>query len=965
MKYGKRVFAGLMCMFVLVSMIQGPEKAMAATEDWKFEVYSEYPLDNVKADIVDENHGDALYYVGYRNGTVAVMDENRKLVAQTEYPTLELLEDEMFGVVYANTYYKGKVALVVSTAKGVGMCDLKGKELLPCEYANITFEPSLGGHGIYTLVKSNGAKEKWIDGKYKIDHIKNSYLSEYEGEVYIFSFADNEENSYTYYDLKGKKLGTLTADEVFHSPHNRTWDLDWYQTACEQWLPAKCQEAEGTVKAYYESLGYGVENEKVFTGYNYVKERKDQMYYYVVVQTEVSYATESVKNISLGRTNYVFVYKEDQTLIMEGQTNLCKEDSNENDLIMCDVVVLSGDGTMRCMDRYTGEIRNLYTTDPKTLFCEKYICNEDNFKYYHLKGIIEEKEYTTDCTQNDDDDTATYTLDYTRDYLLGVGEEHIAYVLATGEKVTYDWSGGYCLYGIAINEKETQIYAITDKIIPVDKVQVSVETLNAFSYQGCARFKNSIAWIAYEAKKVYFVNEKQCISWSFEELGITSSDCVFKGTHMYGDLAWFCMKEMKSYDASPIYYGIIVNVESGKAEFLGKSQEVPEWMSQEVIIAPKLTLNSNCYIYQNSILYTINTQDLTVEKKDFSDLFGEAKKERVVSLEEINGEPYIRYTTPRSGNSVFYGYMDLQGNVKIDPLLAKVYMDSGVTGDTTKCIQIGEYLSFGNILFDLNFHKVADNMRVLYLYEYDAETGSYEENGLISVYNRYEGEQFFGFLYDSNIGKIIKKYEKLTDVYIYAEKCGHYCVFQLSDNEEIAWVDTNTMEEIGRVNGYCYIDRQKKKYYVFKEKTNIKKPDIVMGNSYKVKNAMYLVTSVKNRTVSLEECNSMKESFTIPDTVKIKGKTFKVTAMEQDAFRGKNNLTKVVIGKNVTKIGKNVFCNCKKLNSIVVKGKKLTSVGSGALKGTAKKLVIKVPSGKKKVYKKLWKGKGNANVTIK
>ena len=138
-----------------------------------------------------------------------------------------------------------------------------------------------------------------------------------------------------------------------------------------------------------------------------------------------------------------------------------------------------------------------------------------------------------------------------------------------------------------------------------------------------------------------------------------------------------------------------------------------------------------------------------------------------------------------------------------------------------------------------------------------------------------------------------------------------------------------------------------------------------MGNSYNVKDAKYLVISVKNRIVSLEECNSTKESFTIPDTVKIKGKTFKVTAIEQDAVRGKNKLTKVNIGKNVTKIGKNAFCNCKNLKSIVVKGKKLTSVGSSALKGTAKKLVIKVPSGKKKVYKKLWKGKGNANITIK
>lgn len=967
MRYRKRVFAILMCMYVCFAMMPVPKQVMAAAEDWKLEVYSQYPLDNVEATIVDENHGDALYFVGYRNGTVAVMDEKQKLVAQTEYPTLEVLEDKMFGVVYANTYYKGKVALVVRTAKGVGMCDLKGKELLPCEYASIEFEPSFLGHGIYTLKKANGDKEKWVDGKYKINHIKDAYLSEYEGEVCIFSLPDNKEDGYTYYDLKGKKIGTLTADEYWHSPHNRTWDLDWYNTACEQWLPGKCQEAEGKVKAYYESLGYGVETVTSFTGYNYVRERKEQMYYYVVVPTELSYATENVKNISLGRTNYVFVYKEDQTLIMEGQTNLCKADREENDLIMCDVVVLDRDGTMQCMNRYTGEIRNLYTTDPKTLFWEKDSGYEEYFNDYHLKGVMEEKLYTTDRAYNDDDDTATYTLEYTRDYLLGIGEEHTAYVLTTGEKVTYDWSGGYALYGIAANEKETQIYAITDKIIPVDKVEVSVETLNQFYYQGCARFKNSLAWIAYPAKKVYLVNEKYCVSWSFEELGITSNDCVIEEQGMYDDFGWISIKEIDYqdvYDVRINYFSFIFNIENGKAKFLGKFEEIPEVVCNKVS-ACELTLNENYYTFKNNMLYTVDMQNFTIEKKDFGNVFGEEKKERVASLEEINGKPYIRYTTPRSGGDNFYGYMDLQGNVKIDPLLTKVYWNHDVRRDNTKCIQVGEYLSFGRILFDLNFQKVADNMRVLYLDEYDAETGDFKENGLISVYNRYEGEQFLGILYDSNTGKIIKKYEKFTDVYIYAEKYGHYCAFQLSDSEEVAWVDTNTMEEIRRVKGYCYIDRQEKKYCVFQEKTNIKKPDIVMGNSYNVKDAKYLVISVKNRIVSLEECNSTKESFTIPDTVKLKGKTFKVVAIEQDAFQRKNKLTKVVIGKNVTKIGKNAFSNCKMLNSIVVKGKKLTSVGTSALKGTAKKLVIQIPNGKKKAYKKLWKGKGNANVTIK
>ena len=87
MRYGKKLLAGILCILFVCSLfqIQGKQtKAVAATDDWKFNVYSSYPLDRVEAHVVDENHGNAKYYVGYRNGTVAVMDEKKKLIAQTE-----------------------------------------------------------------------------------------------------------------------------------------------------------------------------------------------------------------------------------------------------------------------------------------------------------------------------------------------------------------------------------------------------------------------------------------------------------------------------------------------------------------------------------------------------------------------------------------------------------------------------------------------------------------------------------------------------------------------------------------------------------------------------------------------------------------------------------------------------------------------------------------------------------------
>jgi hypothetical protein len=68
-----------------------------------------------------------------------------------------------------------------------------------------------------------------------------------------------------------------------------------------------------------------------------------------------------------------------------------------------------------------------------------------------------------------------------------------------------------------------------------------------------------------------------------------------------------------------------------------------------------------------------------------------------------------------------------------------------------------------------------------------------------------------------------------------------------------------------------------------------------------------------------------------------------------------------VIGKNVTALGKNVFAGDSKLQAITIQSKKLSKVGSGALKGINKKAKIKVPSAKLKNYKKLLKEKGQGN----
>lgn len=162
--------------------------------------------------------------------------------------------------------------------------------------------------------------------------------------------------------------------------------------------------------------------------------------------------------------------------------------------------------------------------------------------------------------------------------------------------------------------------------------------------------------------------------------------------------------------------------------------------------------------------------------------------------------------------------------------------------------------------------------------------------------------------------------------------------------------------------------RAKENSITFSSMGNLPKPKkntilIDAKNKCKVK-----VTSAssKNPTVAYTKTTNTKAaSISIPATVTIAGTTYKVTEVAASAFSGNKKLTKVTIGKNVKTIGKSAFKNCSKLKTITVKSSALTSVGSSALKGTNKKLVIKVPSKKVSNYKKLFKGKGNGKVTVK
>ena len=135
--------------------------------------------------------------------------------------------------------------------------------------------------------------------------------------------------------------------------------------------------------------------------------------------------------------------------------------------------------------------------------------------------------------------------------------------------------------------------------------------------------------------------------------------------------------------------------------------------------------------------------------------------------------------------------------------------------------------------------------------------------------------------------------------------------------------------------------------------------------------AVYKVTKVATKTAGtvqyVKPTSNNVTTVTIPATIKINKKTYKVTSIANKALQKKKKLKKVVIGKNISSIGKNAFYGCKKLKTIQIKTTKLKSkkVGKNAFKGIYKNAKIKVPSKKLKAYKKILKSAGaGKNVKI-
>ncbi len=121
-----------------------------------------------------------------------------------------------------------------------------------------------------------------------------------------------------------------------------------------------------------------------------------------------------------------------------------------------------------------------------------------------------------------------------------------------------------------------------------------------------------------------------------------------------------------------------------------------------------------------------------------------------------------------------------------------------------------------------------------------------------------------------------------------------------------------------------------------------------------------VITGSPKAAVMFVKTTAMDKKVSIPSTVTAGGITYQVVEIADNAFSNNKNLTSVVIGKNVRKIGKKAFYGCRKLKNITIQTKKLTNkkVGSKAFGKIHPKATFKLPKAKYKAYRSMLKKKG-------
>ena len=119
------------------------------------------------------------------------------------------------------------------------------------------------------------------------------------------------------------------------------------------------------------------------------------------------------------------------------------------------------------------------------------------------------------------------------------------------------------------------------------------------------------------------------------------------------------------------------------------------------------------------------------------------------------------------------------------------------------------------------------------------------------------------------------------------------------------------------------------------------KQQVKIGSTHTIGKNKYRVTST-NTVTYIGSTNKNTTKLVIPDSIKLKGKTYKVTAIGAKAFANATKATTVTLPASIKTIGAQAFTGAKSVKTIVIKSASV-KVDKTAFKGVdTKKMTIKV-----------------------
>lgn len=119
-----------------------------------------------------------------------------------------------------------------------------------------------------------------------------------------------------------------------------------------------------------------------------------------------------------------------------------------------------------------------------------------------------------------------------------------------------------------------------------------------------------------------------------------------------------------------------------------------------------------------------------------------------------------------------------------------------------------------------------------------------------------------------------------------------------------------------------------------------KKGDLVTIGNFVYKISGY--TDKRVRVMSLVD--EARSTVTVPNTVSFGGRTYSVTCINANAFRGNPYITKITLGTNIRSIEHYAFYNCSRLQKVVINSKSLVNISNYAFKKTKTSLKVYVPT---------------------